>query len=159
MGLKSKLNKGCCFYIDVPYGEQRFVQEKSVNKVKFDNKKQLNVLVVDDEQENLNAMSALLTKWGCHFDCFTTVEHTLSFAKQTKAPDIILMDYQLSAELDGVGLIQTLRDIWQHEVAAVLITAVRDDELKLTAKGLNIHYLSKPVKPAKLKALIKHTSR
>ena len=64
------------------------------------------------------------------------------------------MDYQLGTECDGITLIKTLREIWQLQVPAVLITAVRDQEVKAEVKALNIHYLSKPVKPAKLKALM-----
>ena len=157
--LKSTPNKGSCFALEVPYGDSKLVQEKSTNKVKLDNKQTLNVLIVDDEQENLDAMGTLMSKWGCRYSAFNKVDDVLNYAQTQAKPDLILMDYQLSHEMDGVSLIAQLREQWQESIPAVLITAVRDDELKLSTKEQNIHYLSKPVKPAKLKALIKHTSR
>ena len=66
------------------------------------------------------------------------------------------MDYQLSNECDGISLIQDLRDIWQSKIPAVLITAMRGEALKAETKSKDIHYLSKPIKPAKLKALLNH---
>ncbi|NRA81658.1 MAG: response regulator, partial [Pseudoalteromonas sp.] len=73
-------------------------------------------------------------------------------------PDVILMDYQLGHDCDGITLIKTLREIWQSPVPAILITAVRDEALKQQTKEEQIHYLSKPVKPAKLKALLNHST-
>lgn len=156
LSLKSNLGKGSCFSVEVPFGDPQLVQAKSPQSVQFEASQQPRVLVVDDEQENLDAMSALLKRWGCEFTCFSQVSKVLDYANQHDAPDVILMDYQLSDKQDGVNLIETLRAHWQQQVPAILITAIRDDELKLEAKALNIHYLSKPVKPAKLKALLKH---
>ena len=75
----------------------------------------------------------------------------------TAPPDVILMDYQLGHEHDGISLIKALREIWQANVPAILITAVRDVELKQATKAEDIHYLSKPIKPGKLKALLNHS--
>ena len=68
------------------------------------------------------------------------------------------MDYQLGHEHDGITLIKALREIWQTNVPAILITAVRDVELKQATKAADIHYLSKPIKPGKLKALLNHST-
>ena len=54
-------------------------------------------------------------------------------------PDVILMDYQLTEQCDGITLIKTLREIWQKSVPAILITAVRDQALKEQLKAQNIH--------------------
>ena len=37
-----------------------------------------------------------------------------------------------------------------------LFTAMRGEALKAETKSKDIHYLSKPIKPAKLKALLNH---
>lgn len=66
------------------------------------------------------------------------------------------MDYQLGHDEDGLSLIEKIRAL-RGPIPAILITAVRDDEVKQKAKEAGVHYLSKPVKPAKLKALLNHS--
>jgi len=157
--VKSKEGKGSCFSIEVPLGQKKNVQQKNINNIQFDSKKSFNVIMVDDAQENLDAMASLLNKWGCTHQSFNTVDAAITHANNNTAPDIILMDYQLSNECDGISLIQNLREIWQSRIPAVLITAMRGEELKAETKSKDIHYLSKPIKPAKLKALLNHKRR
>ncbi|SFB83212.1 Na+/proline symporter [Pseudoalteromonas denitrificans DSM 6059] len=154
--VKSILNKGSCFSIKVPVGIKELVQQKSVNQIQFDNKQSFNVMMVDDAQENLDAMASLLNKWDCKHNSFKSFATAINFAKNNPAPDIILMDYQLDNESNGITLVLNLRDIWQKKLPAILITAMRDEALKAETKINDIHYLSKPIKPAKLKALLNH---
>ncbi|CCQ09545.1 Sensor histidine kinase [Pseudoalteromonas luteoviolacea B = ATCC 29581] len=154
--VKSWPGKGSRFSIEIPIGDPALVQQKVHLQSAVEQKSQLNVLVVDDDPKNLEAMSTLLGKWQCSYTLFSDVNDAMAYGKQHKAPDVMLIDYQLGTECDGVTLIKTLREIWQRAVPAILITAVRDEELKNSLKSLSIHYLSKPVKPAKLKALLNH---
>ncbi|MBQ4876089.1 PAS-domain containing protein [Pseudoalteromonas luteoviolacea] len=156
LSMHSKLSAGSRFCIEVPLGEQQHVQADS--KVRpSKNKRQLSVIVIDDDPNNLAAMSSLLDKWQLQHSVFAQVDDILAYAKSHKAPDVLLVDYQLGTECDGVTLIATLREIWQHDIPAVLITAVRDQSLKAQVKAKQIHYLTKPLKPAKLKALLNHS--
>ena len=84
------------------------------------------------------------------------VEAALAYAREHKAPEFIIMDYQLNHSCDGLTLIQTLRGIWQSKVPAALLTAVSDDALKAQCQQHQVSYLSKPIKPAKLKSLLRH---
>ncbi|OUL59038.1 PAS domain-containing hybrid sensor histidine kinase/response regulator [Pseudoalteromonas ulvae] len=159
LSLTSVVGKGSCFSIEVPLGEPALVQQKPSNSSQLSQDKTLTIFMVDDEQENLAAMSTLLDKWFVKYNSADNVDDAFTYAHTHCAPDVILMDYQLSNECDGVSLISQLRDIWHKQVPSILITAVRDDSLKQQVKELNIHYLSKPIKPAKLKALLNHNSR
>ncbi|MFC3034193.1 PAS-domain containing protein [Pseudoalteromonas fenneropenaei] len=152
----SVLGKGSRFAIEVPFGDAALVQQKNQLASVVDAHKQLNVIAIDDDPKNLEAMATLLQKWHSQYQLFASAEDTIAHAKSNKAPDVLLVDYQLGGQCDGVTLIKTLREIWQSKVPAVLITAVRDDGLKMQLKTLDIHYLSKPVKPAKLKALLNY---
>ncbi|MCF2856808.1 hybrid sensor histidine kinase/response regulator [Pseudoalteromonas sp. SMS1] len=156
LAIKSVPTKGSRFYIDVPLGdESQVVSPNQVNQT--DNKRKLKVMVIDDDPNNLSAMSSLLTKWQLQHNLFSQVEETIQYAKDNKAPDMLLVDYQLDSHCDGITLIKTLREIWQSDIPAVLITAVRDQSLKTHVKECQIHYLTKPLKPAKLKALFNHS--
>lgn len=158
LDVHSEVGKGSRFSIEVPYGESQQVQQKVVTGSLFEHRSAMNIIAVDDDPENLSAMASLLQKWQANYQLFDQVEAVIDYAKENGTPDVILMDYQLGHNYDGITLIKTLREIWQNDVPAILITAVRDDELKQTTKTAGIHYLSKPIKPGKLKALLNHST-
>ncbi|MBB1466990.1 PAS-domain containing protein [Pseudoalteromonas sp. SG41-5] len=158
LDVRSTPQRGSCFSIEVPYGESQFVQQKHVTNSLFEERSAMNIVAVDDDPENLNAMASLLQNWQANYQLFDQVEGVLAYANERSAPDVILMDYQLGHEHDGITLIKALREIWQTNVPAILITAVRDVELKQATKAADIHYLSKPIKPGKLKALLNHST-
>ncbi|CAM4168138.1 PAS domain-containing hybrid sensor histidine kinase/response regulator [Pseudoalteromonas ostreae] len=158
LDVRSTPQKGSCFSIEIPYGESQFVQQKLATSSLFEERSAMNIIAVDDDPENLNAMASLLQKWQANYQLFDQVDNVLEYAHTHSAPDVILMDYQLGHEHDGISLIKALREIWQANVPAILITAVRDVELKQATKAEDIHYLSKPIKPGKLKALLNHST-
>ncbi|MBB1399928.1 PAS-domain containing protein [Pseudoalteromonas sp. SG44-8] len=158
LDVRSTPQRGSCFSIEVPYGESQFVQQKHVTNSLFEERSAMNIVAVDDDPENLNAMASLLQKWQANYQLFDQVEGVLAYANEHSAPDVILMDYQLGHEHDGITLIKALREIWQTNVPAILITAVRDVELKQATKAADIHYLYKPIKPGTLKALLNHST-
>ena len=158
LDVRSTPQKGSCFSIEIPYGESQFVQQKLATNSLFAERSAMNIIAVDDDPENLNAMASLLQKWQANYQLFDQVENVLTYANEHSAPDVLLMDYQLGHEHDGISLIKALREIWQANVPAILITAVRDVELKQATKAEDIHYLSKPIKPGKLKALLNHST-
>ncbi|WP_392343045.1 PAS-domain containing protein [Pseudoalteromonas prydzensis] len=157
LDVRSTPQKGSCFSIEIPYGDSQFVQQKHATNSLFEERSAMNIIAVDDDPENLNAMASLLQKWQANYQLFDQVENVLAYAHEHSPPDVILMDYQLGHEHDGISLIKALREIWQANVPAILITAVRDVELKQATKAEDIHYLSKPIKPGKLKALLNHS--
>ncbi|MBQ4832177.1 PAS-domain containing protein [Pseudoalteromonas sp. MMG010] len=154
----SQLHKGSRFSIEVPYGDAMLVQQKDTTNSLIENRATVNIIAVDDDPKNLAAMASLLNKWQANYTLFENVDNVLNHAHNHSAPNVILMDYQLGHSLDGIDVINKLREIWQSEIPAILITAVRDNELKQQTKAQKIHYLSKPIKPGKLKALLNHSS-
>ena len=158
MDVHSEPSKGSRFSIEIPYGDAQLVQQKSTTNSLIENRAAINIVAVDDAPENLAAMASLLKKWQANYTLFDSVDSVMVYAKAHGAPDVILMDYQLGSDCDGITLIKMLREIWHKDVPAILITAVRDNELKQATKAANIHYLSKPIKPGKLKALLNHST-
>jgi Na+/proline symporter/signal transduction histidine kinase/CheY-like chemotaxis protein len=159
LNVDSLKHKGSRFSIDVPYGDIKQAPQQPEKQTLFptnNNKEKLSLFAVDDDPNNLSAMASLFDKWQVNYQLYNNVNDALAYAQKNKAPDMILMDYQLDTDCDGIALIKTLREIWRKQVPAVLITAMRHSQLKTQVKTLNIHYLSKPIKPAKLKALLTH---
>jgi CheY-like chemotaxis protein len=151
--------KGSRFSVRVPLGSAAQVIDKPKRKLDEGPNASLRLLVVDDDNENLNAVSALLNKWDCEALTFNSFAKAVDYAKSTpdEPPHGILVDYQLG-DGDGLSLAETLWEQWQRKVPTALVTAMSDDAVKQSARKLGLQFLPKPVKPAALKAFLKYIS-
>jgi CheY-like chemotaxis protein len=151
--VRSTLGKGSCFSIELPI----CANQKYANTEKPLSKKVglagLSVLCVDDKQENLDAMQTFLDKWQVNITTSLTPDKAMA-ALKTCEPQVILMDYHLDSEMNGLQLIAKIRKSLGYPVPAILITANQDDDVVTEAFNANCKYLSKPVKPAKLRSLL-----
>lgn len=159
--LKSALNQGSCFSILVPIGIQPQVTTTAPSTSTHDDLKNLCAVYVDDGEDNLKATGLLLEKWGCEMIGYSTPKEALAFAQsshnESKAPDVILMDYQLNDEhYNGILLAKALREIWDQEIPVCIVSAASDPDLPFNARGQGFNFLNKPVKPAKLRAWLNH---
>ena len=118
----------------------------------------LKVLCVDDQQENLDAMYILLTKWGVEVDTATNYESALEVAKDFD-PQILLVDYQLGKGPNGLDIIEALRQQSNTILPACLVTAKRDDDLVAQCREHGVNFMNKPLKPAKLRTLIQSMTK
>jgi CheY-like chemotaxis protein len=113
------------------------------------------VLVVDDSDGVRLAMQELLASWGCEVFAAPDIEALMPqlMALRT-APRLLLCDDRLQGGANGLATIARLRDAFNDELAAVLITGdTAPDRLQqATASGLPL--LHKPVTPALLRQAI-----
>ncbi|WP_417663998.1 PAS-domain containing protein [Pseudidiomarina donghaiensis] len=158
--LQTVEGSGSCFSVQVPLGNEAQVHEKPAQPNTSDLHQGLTMVCVDDDQENLNAMRALLEKWGCTVETFTSSATALEYAATHPRPTGILLDYQLGDdEHDGLSLAQELRKLWGDNLSGALVTAMNDDGVRSRARAEQLHFLAKPVKPAALKSLLKYLDR
>lgn len=150
--IRSVPGKGSCFSILLPRCEA-IEQPKTVRNISHLGLKGLNVLCVDDQQENLDAMSTLLSKWQVNVALASTEKQALE-AIETQVPEVLLIDYQLGNGHNGLEVISTLRETMGQNTPAALVTANQEPELVKQCKDMGVAYLNKPVKPAKLRALL-----
>ena len=114
----------------------------------------LKVLCVDNERAIIEAMEGLLTHWGCD------VRSALSLKQIDKEqllegwyPDLVLMDYHLD-QTSGLDAIEWLRHNLGGHLPAALVTADRSPAVRALAEERGIAVVTKPVKPAALRAAI-----
>ena len=112
------------------------------------------VLCVDNERAILEAMEGLLTHWGCD------VRTALSLKQIDRErllegwyPDMVLMDYHLE-QTSGLDAIEWLRHNLGGHLPAALVTADRSPAVRALAEDRGIAVVTKPVKPAALRAAI-----
>ena len=109
----------------------------------------LRVLCLDNEPAMLSALASLLSSWGC--EVLTAKDRAEFLQQQTAAPDIVLADYQLDHQDDGVS-------VWLQlptpRPPLILLTASRDPDVQTRVQALGGAYLAKPVKPLALRGLL-----
>ena len=110
------------------------------------------VVVIDDEEAILNATRALLEAWGCHVVTAASGPQALSTLSQCpRPPDLLLCDYRLSAGMNGVQAVQALRNEFNQEFPAILLTGDTAPQSlqELEASGLPV--LHKPLEAQSLR--------
>lgn len=159
LDMRSAANRGSVFKIAVPRGEPEAVSafQAASNGVGPDPLSGKFVVVVDDERSVRDGMQALLAQWGCTVLSAGSVDEALqALAKRTDAPQLVLADYRLRNNTTGIDAIRIIQARYGKEIACVLITGdTAPDRIRETrASGYQLLY--KPVRPAKLRALMSH---
>ena len=113
----------------------------------------LRVLCLDNDPEILDGMRALLGRWQATVFTASTVDAALALAA-TEAPHVLLVDYHLHDRLDGLDALDALRNAGGGDVPGALLTADGSDALKQAAMARGCRVLTKPVKPASLRAFL-----
>jgi CheY-like chemotaxis protein len=75
---------------------------------------------------------------------------------QSVSPDAILSDYHLGAAEDGIRCIQALRAQAGRAIPACLMSGDTHDEFLQAVKAAALPLLHKPVRPAKLRSLLRN---
>jgi len=153
LDLSSRVQHGSCFAVTVPRNETVPVRRPRVARSGPTTQLPLTVLCLDNDESILDGMRALLSRWG--IDCRTAVDVAQARIELAGgAIDLILADYHLADDVDGLQALQQLRDSVGRLPPAAIITADGSSELKQRARALGYPLLHKPVKPAALRALL-----
>ncbi len=113
----------------------------------------LHVLCIDNDPAILHGMSALLDNWQCDVTTAESLEDAHYKLNGTE-PDIILADYQLDDNRNGLDAMDSLREEATNDIPGILITGYMAPEVREDAISRGYQILYKPVKPAALRALV-----
>ncbi len=154
--LRSRTGHGSAFSLEVPLGDAAQVQAAVPPVAPDQMPDNALVLLVDDESAILRGMAELFDNWN--IDLVTA--HSADEAEQWldsvgRPPDVIVSDYRLS-DGDGIDAVVRLRRRFGHALPAILITGDTAPETlqRITQAGFPL--LHKPLRPAKLRALLTH---
>jgi CheY-like chemotaxis protein len=160
--LRSQLGKGSVFVVTVPRGRrEEFVPGEADGQIVVDRDVANSlILVVDDEPDVRASMLALLGRWRCEViaaeSCSQMLEKLVSIQR---LPDLIVSDYRLKGEENGIEVIARLREEFNAQVPALLITGDTGVEQLREAEESGLHVLHKPLNPSRLRALIANLRR
>lgn len=160
ISVRSQIGKGSVFGVRVPLGtavagdgdggpdleDMAGVEERLRGR---------RVLVLDDDPTILEAMRALLSAWDCRVACAGSFTQAIRDAAASgRAPDLIIADYDLGSDLNGIDAVEAIRARLKTEIPAVIITADRETHVMHAAGSRGLGLLHKPVQPARLRALM-----
>ncbi|AWV36303.1 CHASE3 domain-containing protein [Paenibacillus odorifer] len=121
----------------------------------FTSLNQKHVLIVDDDERNLFALSNTLRKRGLHVTTATNGESGLYELVQAASIDIVLMDIMMPV-MNGYEAINRIRQMPAKKdipIIALTAKAMKEDKAKILQAGAT-DYLSKPINLERLLALM-----
>jgi PAS domain S-box-containing protein len=152
--LRTRPGRGSTFGVRVPVGrpvaEAAPTPRPATGAARLDG---LVALCVDNDPTILQAMTALLERWGVRVVTATGIAAAQS-AFANGGIDVVLADYHLDDGEDGLALIESLRHGGVQPATAALLTADYGPDVEARARSLGCPVLRKPVKPAALRAFL-----
>ena len=153
--LTSAPGQGSTFGVAVPLGEASVARYAGSEPAARGQLAGTSVLVIDNDRSILDGMTAILTGWGCR----VATALGMPVAADGDCPDVIVADYHLDDGITGDAVAATIRARCGDDIPAVIITADRTPELRDALSRQGFYLLTKPVKPAQLRALLTRLTR
>lgn len=157
ISLRSQVGRGSVFGVTIPVGiVQQIVQVENQSVSTASLKGRLGVIVDDDEQI-LSAMQELFNAWDVDLVACRSADEALQQLDELEQPaDFLMSDFRLPGNTDGIEVAQLFRQRFGDELPVLILTGDTAPETlqRITQAGLAI--LHKPVRAARLRAMLTH---
>jgi signal transduction histidine kinase/CheY-like chemotaxis protein len=152
--LRSRPGRGSVFSLTLPGVEmdlEEFVPPGGVTQFN-----QEWVLLIEDDEQALAAMRILLEGWGLRVQAAPDLKGAVARLPDLAGPALILSDYRLGGGITGIAAVARLREFFGRPVPAALISGDTSQAGVADMEQSGLPVLRKPVRPAKLRALVNH---
>ncbi|MDH5408255.1 MAG: ATP-binding protein, partial [Gammaproteobacteria bacterium] len=153
LAVNSTPNEGSVFRITVPY-VGTVIAQTTPTQTFTDDLQGTRVLVIDDEEMIRLGMCKVLEEWGCEVYDTESIQQALDIIQDGANIDIILTDYRLRENENGIDAIRQIHTIYKKDIPAIILTGDTDPERLREAKDSGFKLLHKPVSPGKLRSLM-----
>ena len=156
--LRSGLGCGSTYRLTVALAASRSVPQPDLQAFTAARNDLLDVgvMVIEDDVMNRDALAGLLTSWGCRVSVAEDLASALALCQQRSWPDLIISDYRLAGRLNGLDIIHALREQANCTIPACMISGDIQPSVTQRVQEAGLVLLSKPVRPAKLRGLLRH---
>jgi signal transduction histidine kinase/CheY-like chemotaxis protein len=117
------------------------------------------VLVIEDNSLAREGLVSLLQSWGCVVGSAEGLAQALWQLENGLMAQVLVSDYRLRDGNNGISLIRQLRLATGLSIPACLMSGDTDPGLIQAAKQAGLTLLHKPVRPAKLRSLLRSLAR
>ena len=114
------------------------------------------IMVIEDDALGSVALEGLLKSWGCGVTVAENAQIACELLKQIPTPDFIVSDYRLRGLENGIDAVRMLRQCSGQQIPACVISGDTDSNVKQQTLAAGLVLLQKPVRPAKLRSLLRH---
>ncbi len=154
----STIGKGTKFMITVPLSNRIPVATTNINHTFNLTMKTGNIILIEDENDALDAMSDLIGNWGHTVLPFGAEKEALSYlCNHDFVPDMIITDFRLREKRTGTQAISAINNYFKMKIPAIIITGDTARHRMLQAQESGHVLLHKPILPAKLRTVINET--
>lgn len=157
LDMVSGLGQGTRFAMLLPRAPPQPVQllQAPAEIVSADDLRGVTALVVEDDELVRAALMALLEGWGLQVCEASGMLEAVKLLETGCQPAVIISDYRLQDGYDGLEVVRELRRLLKSSTPACLMSGDTDAELMQAAKHAGLTLLHKPVRPAKLRSLLR----
>lgn len=142
--------KGTTFRLHVPGGDPARIVAANRSLASKSAEGRI-VLVVDDEPQVLQSMRHMLEGWGCEVMLAESARDALKvIALSAEIPEVILSDYRLRDNDNGVDAVAAIRESLETRIPAIIITGDTSPERLKEVKKTGLQLMHKPVNPDEL---------
>ena len=157
--VRSKPHAGSVFAVEIPLGLGAAIAKRRIRMDPMvpDTLAGSLVAVIENDDVVSEGMRVLLQGWGC--ELLSGVEGNQIVAQAQaigRSPQLLIADYHLDEGLTGIEAIETIRRAAGTAIPGIIITADRSPEILRLVRGKSHYLLNKPIRPAKLRALMSH---
>jgi Na+/proline symporter/signal transduction histidine kinase len=153
LDLRSVEGTGTLFSVTLPRAESN-VLIHSERPISVPNHLAGNVLCLDNDPAILAATRTLLKGFGLSVISARNRDELIEVMKRAEPIDLALVDYHLDDGVLGLNLIQTHLEGVTRPFPVIIVTADDSDEIKNTVAAAGFRFMSKPVNPGRLRAVI-----
>lgn len=153
--------RGTRFRIELPLAQPGDLQSllAAADPLPVDDVRGLRILVIEDDRQSAQALRGLLDSWGCVVAVVEGLQGALTVVDGGFVPDLVLSDFRLRAGESGMQTLEHLRTTLVRSLPACLMSGDTDPELIQSCRDAGLPLLHKPVRPAKLRTLIRRLVR
>lgn len=157
LDVRSQAGRGSCFSIEVPVGNPNLAPQPALSPPSAVLADDTLVVLVDDDHAILHGMAELFDNWNVDLVAAPNAEDVLHWlAGLARVPDVIVSDYRLPGDNDGLEVVAQLRQHFGRDIPAIVITGDTSPDSIQRIKQAGFPVLNKPLHPAKLRALLTH---
>ncbi len=162
VAVRSSVHKGSMFSIEVPLrvdasaGDDLGDGDRVAATLLPPDRSGL-ILVVEDDPDMRDLLGLLLRHEGYRVGSSSDGQAALDLvARDSIEPDLLLVDYNLPGQLNGLQLVDRLRRRSDRTLPAIVLTGDLSSETAADVAGNDCLQLNKPVKHSELTAVIQH---